>query len=442
MATNKWNQDDDINFSHALARRLPAETLYDAVHTATGSRPRLPGVPEGFLASQLPDSGVELADGFLNLFGRPPRESACECERSTGVMLGQALNLVNGPTIAEAIADPTNRISSLVAAQPDDTKLVEELFVAILDRFPQPAESTAGVAAINAAKEEYANLQAKLDTFEREQLPARQAAWEKAQQPVAWTPLAIAGATSAGGATLALQADGAIAASGPSPEVDQYTILGTTQLAGITALRIEALADPSLPAGGPGRAPNGNFVLGNVRVSAAPVGDLAAGKTVALQGGVADFSQEGYPVVNAIDGDAKSGWAVMTQSGKPHMGIFETVEALGAAGGSAISLVLEQPYGGQHTLGRFRISVTAAPRPVKLDTLPSAVADALAIMADKRTPEQQVALSAYYRTQDAEWTRLSATVEAARQAHGQYRLQGAQDLSWALINSPSFLFNR
>ena len=111
-------------------------------------------------------------------------------------------------------------------------------------------------------------------------------------------------------------------------------------------------------------------MLGNVRVTAAPVGDLAAGKAIALQGGVADFSQEGYPIVNAIDGDAKSGWAVMTQTGKPHMAIFETVEGLGTAAGSAVSLVLEQPYGGQHTLGRFRISVTTAPRPVKLDTLP------------------------------------------------------------------------
>ena len=150
IATNKWNQDDDINFSHAHGAP-PAGR--DAVRRRTYARParepRLPGVPEGFLASQLPDSGVELADGFLNLFGRPPRESACECERSTGVMLGQALNLVNGPTIAEAIADPQNRITSLVAAQTDDAKLVEELFLAILDRFPQPEESAAGVAAIN-----------------------------------------------------------------------------------------------------------------------------------------------------------------------------------------------------------------------------------------------------------------------------------------------------
>jgi hypothetical protein len=442
IATNKWNQDDDINFSHALARRLPAETLYDAVHAATGSRPRLPGVPEGFLASQLPDSGVELADGFLNLFGRPPRESACECERSTGVMLGQALNLVNGPTIAEAIADPQNRITSLVVAQADDAKLVEELFVAILDRYPRPEETAAGVAAINAAKEEYDLLQAKVDAFEREQLPARQAAWEKEQQPVTWTPLDVASATSSGGTTLAKQPDGSIAATGASPAADSYTIVGTSRLSGITALRIEAIADASLPAGGPGRAANGNFVLGNLRVTMAPLADLTAGKAVALQGGVADLAQDGYPAANAIDGDPRSGWAVSNGIGKSHMAIYESTADTGSAEGSVLSLVLDQPYGEQHTLGRFRIAVTNAPRPVKLDSLPAPVAEALVIAADKRTSEQQAAIAAHFRSQDAEWLRLNAMLETARQAHGQYRLQGAQDLAWALINSPAFLFNR
>jgi Protein of unknown function (DUF1549)/Protein of unknown function (DUF1553) len=442
LTTNQWNQDDEINFSHALARRLPAETLFDAVHVATGSQPRLPGVPAGFLAAQLPDSGVELADGFLNLFGRPPRESACECERSTGVMLGQALNLVNGPTIAEAIADPTNRITSLVGAQPDDAKLVEELFISILDRFPKAEESAAGIAAINAAKEEYDTLQAKQAAFEREQLPARQAEWEKQQQVVTWTTLDVLTANSTGGATLALQADGALIATGTNPDTDQYTILAGTKLAGITALRIEALPDASLPAGGPGRSPNGNFVLGNIRLSIAPQGDLAAGRVVALQGGEADFAQEGYAAAGAIDAEPKSGWAVMPQFGKPHAAIFATAEDVGTAAGSVLSIVLDQPYGGQHTLGRFRISATTAKRPVKLDTMPGEIVAILAIAPPTRTAEQQAALAAYYRTQDTEWLRLSATLEAARLAHAQYRLQGAQDLTWALINSPAFLFNR
>ena len=399
-------------------------------------------MPEGFLAAQLPDSGVELADGFLNLFGRPPRESACECERSTGVMLGQALNLVNGPTIAEAIADPANRIASLVAGQPDDAKLVEELFVSILDRFPRPEESAAGVAAIAAAKEALDKVQAQLTAFEREQLPARQAKWESEQHPIAWTTLDVAAATSSGGATLARQADGSLAATGTSPETDTYTIVAATKLSGITALRIEALADPSLPGGGPGRAGNGNFVLGNVRLTAAPQADLAAGNLVALRGGEADFAQDGLAAAAAIDGDPKSGWAVSPQLGKSHLVIFETAEDVGAAGGSVLSLVLDQPYGQQHTLGRLRISATGAPRPVRLETLPDAVRQILAIATAARSAEQQAAIAAHYKTLDSEWALLNAATVAAQKAHAEYRLQGAQDLAWALINSPAFLFNR
>jgi len=66
----------------------------------------------------------------------------------------------------------------------------------------------------------------------------------------------------------------------------------------------------------------------------------------------------------------------------------------------------------------------------------------LAVAADKRTPEQQAALSAHYRSLDADMIRLSAIVGQAKTAHEQYRLQGAQDLTWALLNSPAFLFNR
>src|SRR5262249_29579541 len=37
IATNKWNKDDDVNYSHAIARRLSAEVLFDSIHRATGS---------------------------------------------------------------------------------------------------------------------------------------------------------------------------------------------------------------------------------------------------------------------------------------------------------------------------------------------------------------------------------------------------------------------
>ncbi len=116
VATNKWNEDDTINFSHATARRLPAEVLYDAVYRVTGAVSEIPGVPPGTRAAALPDSGVELPSGFLSTFGRPARESSCECERSDDMQLGPVMALVSGPTLADAIADPGSELTKLVAA--------------------------------------------------------------------------------------------------------------------------------------------------------------------------------------------------------------------------------------------------------------------------------------------------------------------------------------
>src|SRR5205823_3434097 len=130
IVPNRWNKDDEVNYSHALARRLPAEVLYDAIHRATGSVTRLPGLPAGARAAQLLDSNVQVPGGFLDLFGRPPRESACECERtSSSMLLGPVLALVNGPVLQDAVKDPNNRITRIAASQKDDAKLVEELFI-------------------------------------------------------------------------------------------------------------------------------------------------------------------------------------------------------------------------------------------------------------------------------------------------------------------------
>jgi hypothetical protein len=77
---------------------------------------------------------------FLALFGRPKRQSACECERSSNVTLSHALNLINGPTLGEAITSPSNRIAKLVETEPDNKKLVEEIYLSCLNRFPTEKE--------------------------------------------------------------------------------------------------------------------------------------------------------------------------------------------------------------------------------------------------------------------------------------------------------------
>ena len=144
IKTNKWNKSDSINFSHGTARRLTAEQLLDAIGVATGSQPKFQGVPKSFRAVQLPDSQVK-DDGFLKLFGRPERESSCECERTTEVSLAHAMNLINGPTVADAIIDPNGRIAQLIKEEKDDRTLVEELYLATFARLPQKTEYATAV---------------------------------------------------------------------------------------------------------------------------------------------------------------------------------------------------------------------------------------------------------------------------------------------------------
>jgi hypothetical protein len=141
---NEWNAKDRDNFSRAYPRRLTAEELMDAVSAAAGARPAFAGTPEDTDAQQIVDPHVG-EEGFLDVFGRPVRETSCECERRSDFSLPQALNLVNGVTISDAVADPKGRVAKLVLSGKDDKAMVEELYLAALGRFPDAQESDRGV---------------------------------------------------------------------------------------------------------------------------------------------------------------------------------------------------------------------------------------------------------------------------------------------------------
>src|SRR5262249_19656906 len=98
LQVNQWNQADKVNYSHAIARRLPAETLFDAVFRVTGSVPQIPGAKPGQRATQLADAATDVGSGLLATLGRPARQSACECERSSDMRLGSVMALLSGPT--------------------------------------------------------------------------------------------------------------------------------------------------------------------------------------------------------------------------------------------------------------------------------------------------------------------------------------------------------
>ncbi|HLK17840.1 MAG TPA: DUF1549 and DUF1553 domain-containing protein [Bryobacteraceae bacterium] len=149
LVTNEWNAGDVDNFSHAAPRRLAAEELLDALTLATGVRPDLPEVPPDTRAEQLPDPHVG-KDGFLDLFGRPSRESSCECERRSDISLPQALNLVNGQTISDAVAGGNGRVAKAILSGKSDRDLVEEFYLASFSRMPTPAESEQAVKYLSS----------------------------------------------------------------------------------------------------------------------------------------------------------------------------------------------------------------------------------------------------------------------------------------------------
>src|SRR5581483_6994940 len=119
-----------------------------------------------------------------------------------------------------------------------------------------------------------------LQAYEK-QRPAKQVEWEKQFKNVAaWSNVEVKELKSAGGATLTKQADGSVLASGKNPSPEVYTVTATTKATGITGIRLEVLPDDKLPAKGPGRAPNGNFVLNEFKVTIAPEDDPKAAKVV------------------------------------------------------------------------------------------------------------------------------------------------------------------
>lgn len=261
---------------------------------------------------------------------------------------------------------------------------------------------------------ELARLDAQIQTSKKvletptPELTAAQAEWEKQQVP--WTILKPESVTSAGGVTLTARPDGSVLASGANPATDTYTLVIRNLPAGVTALRLEVLPDPSLPRQGPGRAGNGNFVLSELLISVKPA--EGEERRIALQNASATYEQTGaaggnpygkWAVAAAIDGDEKGktwGWAIMEKVGQPQAAIFETAQDLSLdAGSSLVVQMLQNLDNPQHTIGHFRLSVTTAARPVRSATSLSApLAAILAIPAAERSEVQQRELAAHYRT--------------------------------------------
>jgi uncharacterized protein DUF1553/uncharacterized protein DUF1549/cytochrome c len=257
------------------------------------------------------------------------------------------------------------------------------------------------LAKRDALKAEAEALKKTIDTSD---LGPDLAAWERAlhaKQP-RWTVLRPTSAVSAYAASLETQKDGSLLVSGPKPERDTYTVTMRTSGTAITALRLEALPDPSLPASGPGRSSTGNFVLTRLGLS-------AASKAIPLAHAVADFSEDGRSVAQAIDDSEDSGWSVDGQPGRAHVAVFLPEKPIDMRGTPpALTVTLEHTAGSPGTtLGRFRLSATSSANPWGGLPVPEEIRKVLDTPPAARTAEQTKTLTDYYRP-------LAASLDAAR----------------------------
>ncbi|MBI1842581.1 MAG: DUF1553 domain-containing protein [Verrucomicrobia bacterium] len=137
---NSTNQDDDSNFSRALARRLSAEQILDSASQVTGIAPEFHDQPSGVRAARItggrpnPRYGETPADRFLAVFGKPERQLACDCERSAETTMSQAFQLVSGPVLQDLISRPQNHLADWLAGHRAPELILDDLYWSALSR--------------------------------------------------------------------------------------------------------------------------------------------------------------------------------------------------------------------------------------------------------------------------------------------------------------------
>ncbi|MBK8313741.1 MAG: DUF1549 domain-containing protein [Acidobacteria bacterium] len=254
--------------------------------------------------------------------------------------------------------------------------------------------------------DEIKQLESKLKT-QTPELALEQAGWERELlfEQKRWTVLNPLKSESTGGASLNRLEDGSILVSGQKSEYDTYLITVKTDLRNLTAIRIEALPDESLPKGGPGRDPYGNFLLTGIELE---IGALASAKPQSIVFKDVFVDDSAYriekkeffstkPVNTATDRPA--GWFVNAtgdQMRLPRQAVFVAEKPINPAGAMTIRL---KYLGGSlnQAIGKFRISVTNSLDPRKVVSIPARLRPVLSIPSDKRTQKQKTDISAQFR---------------------------------------------
>lgn len=163
---NEHNHKDKQNYARFYPRRLPAEVLFDAFDQVTGVPPKFVSAKGGGAAKtgatraiELPDEAVKTP--LLMAFGKPERNSACECERSGAATLTQSLYLIGSPELHGKLKDKSGRVAQLAADSRPVPDKIKEIYLWVYARPPVAEELRTVEAYLNAGgnrKEAYEDV--------------------------------------------------------------------------------------------------------------------------------------------------------------------------------------------------------------------------------------------------------------------------------------------
>ncbi len=234
----------------------------------------------------------------------------------------------------------------------------------------------------------------------------RQKVWEQSilDAETGWQHVRPKRAESLGGSTLTVEGDDSVLASGVNPEADTFVVTANVPLRQITGIRLEALPDPSLPRGGPGRDYYGNFMIREVVVDGVDVKETAMddNSSAGQQGPGKKFPQVWVVDVSKEENNQRLPRQMVMVPEKP--------VAMRADAPLRIRIV-QATEGGHQGIGRFRISVTDSPTPKRVVEVTAALRPVLGIAADQRTKQQAAQMMARYRTQDTELAPIRNTIK-------------------------------
>jgi mono/diheme cytochrome c family protein len=246
--------------------------------------------------------------------------------------------------------------------------------------------------------------------------------WERsvaAQTGESWTTLDPTVWKTDKGATLTKIEESRLLVDFSTPANDVYTIsFDPPDDTPITAIRLETLNHPSLPMMGPGRA-EGNFVLSEFEVFVDPNSQPSTLNPQLLAKAIADHSQEGYPVSDAIDGKPATGWAINVKAGSgemlnvPREAVFFPKEPIAVKAGSKLVIKMHQLHSQPNYLvGCFRISVSGAS--ADLLSVPASIKKIIATPADKRSKQQVAQLETAFKETDARRKPLAVKLDGLK----------------------------